>query len=131
MTTTTELLTRYYALFTAANPSAELLLGVTAPDWRNFGSPGEDADAAAFAGNVAALRAMVPDLKWEVTQIIDAGNTITVIGQGSGTPAGSLFGTPTSGSFTIISIDVHEIADGLIQRTRHIEDWASALRQAV
>ena len=28
-----------------------------------------------------------------------------------------------------MTIDIHELADGVIVRTYHVEDWASALRQ--
>jgi hypothetical protein len=32
-------------------------------------------------------------------------------------------------SFDILTIDIHELEDGVIVRTYHVEDWAGALQQ--
>lgn len=43
---------------------------------------------------------------------------------------GKLFGIPPSGkSVDIMSIDIHTVENGMIVRSYHIEDWASAMRQ--
>lgn len=124
------LIESFYGVFATPAPTPDALTGIVAPGWTNTGSAGDVADARQFTTNVTLLHDMVPDVTWRVVDIIDAGDTVTVIGEGEGTPAAHLFGTPSNGaSFTIASIDVHTIADGLIQRTRHIEDWATALRQ--
>ena len=75
---------------------------------------------------------MVPDINWEIKSIsVTSDNQIIVRGEGSGTPAGEkFFGQPVSGkSFRMMSIDIHEVTDGKIIRSYHIEDWAGALRQ--
>jgi predicted ester cyclase len=72
----------------------------------------------------------VPDLKWQITEVLVAGNQITVRGEATGTPAGEFMGARHSGkSFKVMSIDVHTIEDGKIVRSYHIEDWMGAVRQ--
>lgn len=75
---------------------------------------------------------MVPDINWEIKSVsVTPQNEIIVRGEGSGTPAGEkFFGQPVTGkSFRMMSIDIHEVKDGRIIRSYHIEDWAGALRQ--
>ena len=58
------------------------------------------------------------------------GDRVVVRGEATGTPAGAFMGVPHGGrKFTIMSIDVHTIANGKIARTYHIEDWMGAARQ--
>jgi predicted ester cyclase len=72
----------------------------------------------------------LPDMKWEVLEVIAAGDRLIVRGQGSGTPAGPFFGVPHTGrSFKVMSIDIHTLRDGKIAYTHHLEDWAGAIRQ--
>ena len=74
--------------------------------------------------------AILPDLKWEIKEVLVAGDRIIVRGEGSGTPSGTFLGIPASGkNFKIMAIDVHTVEDGKIKRTFHVEDWAGAMRQ--
>ena len=58
------------------------------------------------------------------------GNSIVVRSRATGTPKGAFFGVDGQGrSFDIMTIDIHEIKNGLISRTYHVEDWAGALNQ--
>uniref|UniRef100_UPI003A938C71 ester cyclase n=1 Tax=Hoeflea sp. TaxID=1940281 RepID=UPI003A938C71 len=48
----------------------------------------------------------------------------------TGTPVTPFFGVDGEGrSFDIMTIDIHELEDGVIARTYHVEDWAGALQQ--
>jgi steroid delta-isomerase-like uncharacterized protein len=81
---------------------------------------------AGFKGRGDAL----PDIKWEIKEVLIAGDRIIVRGEASGTPSGTFRGIPASGkSFKIMSIDIHTIEDGKIKRSYHVEDWAGAMRQ--
>ena len=81
-------------------------------------------------GQVGGFGKLIPDLKWDVQAMHQDGNTITVRSRATGTPVGPLFGVDGQGrSFDIMTIDIHEIEDGKIVRTYHIEDWAGALQQ--
>ena len=48
----------------------------------------------------------------------------------TGIPVAPFFGVDGQGrSFDIMTIDIHELEDGKIVRTYHVEDWAGALQQ--
>jgi predicted ester cyclase len=58
------------------------------------------------------------------------GDFVVVRSRATGTPKGPLFGVNGEGrSFDIMTIDIHEMKDGKIARSYHIEDWAGALQQ--
>ena len=72
----------------------------------------------------------IPDLKWEIKEVLISGNHVIVRGEATGTPAGELMGTPTNGKpFKLMSLDLHTIDGGKIARTYHVEDWQGAFRQ--
>lgn len=72
----------------------------------------------------------VPDLKWEIKEVVVAGNRVIVRGEATGTPAGVLRGVPHGGkSMKFMSIDIHTIKDGKMTHSYHVEDWAGGLAQ--
>ena len=72
----------------------------------------------------------IPDLKFDIQEMLVAGDRIIVRGEVTGTPAHDLFGQPPTGkSFRIMTIDIQTIRDGKIARTYHMENWLSALGQ--
>jgi predicted ester cyclase len=72
----------------------------------------------------------IPDLKWEIKEVLISGNHVIVRGEATGTPTGEMMGTPTNGkSFKLMSLDLHTIDGGKIARTYHVEDWQGAFRQ--
>ena len=72
----------------------------------------------------------IPDMKFEIKEMLVAGDRVIVRGEVSGTPAGDLFGVPHTGkSFKIMAIDIQTIKDGKIAKTFHIENWLGALGQ--
>ena len=72
----------------------------------------------------------VPDLKWEIKDVLVSGNQVTVRGEATGTPAGEFMGAPHTGkSFKLMSIDVHTLQGGKMVRSYHVEDWIGAVRQ--
>src|SRR6266850_1609873 len=72
----------------------------------------------------------IPDMKFEIKEVLVAGNRVIVRGEVSGTPAGDLFGVPHTGkSFRIMAIDIQTISNGKITQTYHLENWLSALGQ--
>ena len=79
---------------------------------------------------VANFANSIPDMKFEIKEVLVAGDRVTVRGEVAGTPAGELFGVPHTGkSFRILTIDIHTIRDGKIAKTFHMENWLSALGQ--
>ena len=72
----------------------------------------------------------IPDMKFDIKEVLVAGDRVIVRGEVSGTPAGELFGVPHTGkSFRMMAIDIQTIKDGKIAKTYHMENWLSALNQ--
>jgi steroid delta-isomerase-like uncharacterized protein len=72
----------------------------------------------------------IPDLKFDIKEVLVAGDRVIVRGEVTGTPAGELFGVPHTGkTFKIMAIDIQTIKDDKIAKTFHMENWLSALAQ--
>lgn len=95
-----------------------------APNWESEGDcSGRNKTRAEFA-------AALPDLRWEIVEILQQGGRFAVRGRAQATPARPFFGVEPSGKrFDIMSIDIHTVENGRIVRSCHVEDWAGALRQ--
>ena len=92
--------------------------------------PGECWGRDASIKVVGGFGKSIPDMKFDVKEVLVAGDRVIVRGEVTGTPAGDLFGVPHSGkSFRIMAIDIQTIRDGKIARTYHLENWLSALGQ--
>ncbi len=113
-----------------ASDSAGLIRQVTAPGWVSCrGNAICNTRDEVIAGVAQRLKS-VPDLKWEIKEIVVSGNQVTVRGEATGTPAGEFMGAAHTGkSFRVMSIDVHTLEDGKMVRSYHIEDWIGAVRQ--
>ncbi|MEO0498888.1 MAG: ester cyclase [Pseudomonadota bacterium] len=110
---------------------AASFLEVTSEDWESIGNySGENESRDAFVGQMGFFAQLIPDLDWSVQAMHQDGNFVTVRSRATGTPTGPFFGVDGEGrSFDILTIDIHELEDGMIVRTYHVEDWASALQQ--
>jgi predicted ester cyclase len=72
----------------------------------------------------------IPDMKFDIKEVLVAGDRVIVRGEVTGTPAGELFGVPHTGkSFRMMAIDIQTIREGKIAKTYHMENWLSALGQ--
>jgi hypothetical protein len=113
-----------------ANASAELIKQSTAPQWISCrGNDICNSRDEVIAGIGQRLKS-VPDLKWEIKEILVSGNQVTVRGEATGTPAGEFMGAPHTGkSFKLMSIDVHTLEGGKMVRSYHVEDWLGAVGQ--
>ncbi|WP_418318566.1 ester cyclase [Piscinibacter sakaiensis] len=100
------------------------------PDWKSYSADGEFKGREAFVGQVGGFGKLIPDLRWDIRDVLVDGNRIIVRSEASGTPVGPLFGVqPTGKSFRIMAIDIHTIKDGKAVTAYHVEDWAGAIRQ--
>lgn len=113
-----------------AKDSPNLIRQATVSDWVSCrGNDICNSRDEVIAGIGQRLKS-VPNLKWEIKQVLVSGNQVTVRGEASGTPAGEFMGTPYTGkSFKLMSIDVHTLEGGKMVRSYHIEDWLGAVRQ--
>ena len=79
---------------------------------------------------VGSFSTSIPDMKFDIKEVLVAGDRVVVRGEVTGTPAGALFGAAHTGkSFRMMTIDIQTIKDGKIAKTYHIENWLSALGQ--
>jgi len=103
---------------------------VLAPDWKSYSSETDFKGRDGFVAQVGGFGKLIPDLKWDIKDVMVDGNRIIVRSEASGTPVGPFFGVaPTGKSFKIMTIDIHTIKDGKAITAHHVEDWAGALRQ--
>ncbi len=103
----------------------------TAPQWVSCSDNGSACGPRdKVAGGIAGFHKAIPDLKWEIKELLVSGNRVIVRGEASGTPAGPFMGVPHGGkTFKVMSIDIHTIEGGLMTRSYHVEDWMGAVRQ--
>jgi predicted ester cyclase len=103
---------------------------VLSPDWKSYSNEVDFKGRDGFVAQVTGFGKLIPDLKWDIKDVMVDGNRIIVRSEASGTPVGPFFGVAPSGkSFKIMTIDIHTIRDGKAITAHHVEDWAGALRQ--
>ena len=123
----------FYAFL--SNPTSEAhakaARAVMADDWVSIGDySGARKTADRFVGQIGGFGKLIPDMNWEMVEVIEAGDRVIVRGRATGTPVGPMFGVDGQGrSFDIMSIDIHTLRNGRIVETYHIEDWAGAIGQ--
>jgi predicted ester cyclase len=103
----------------------------TSSSWTSMGDySGNDKSREAFLGQMGGFAKLMPDLNWAIQDMHQDGDTFVVRSRATGTPVAPFFGVDGQGrSFDIMTIDIHELEDGKIVRTYHVEDWAGALQQ--
>ncbi|MFY7865715.1 ester cyclase [Roseateles sp.] len=110
--------------------AAALVMQATGPTWVSCSGQDECKPRDKVAPMIAGFGKAIPDLKWEIKEVLVSGDRVVVRGEASGTPAGAFMGVPHGGkSFRIMSIDIHTVEGGKLTRAYHIEDWMSAVRQ--
>jgi predicted ester cyclase len=116
------------AEFAAQSPN--LIRDATAPGWVSCRSNDLCVGRDAVISAISARLQSVPDLKWDIMDVVVSGNQVVVRGEATGTPYGDFLGAPHSGkAFKIMSIDVHTVEGGKIVRSYHVEDWLGAVNQ--
>ena len=115
----------------ASQEHAVAFEAATAESWQSIGDySGTNKTRDKFVAQVGGFGKLIPDLKWNVEEMIQQGNRVVVRSRATGTPVGPLFGVDGKGKgFDILTIDIHTIENGKIIRSYHVEDWAGALRQ--
>ena len=109
---------------------AEIVQTVVLPEWRSFSGEGVSKSREEFIQSVIGFGKGIPDLAWDIKEMLVVGDRVIVRGEATGTPAGPFFGVPHGGkSFKIMSIDIHTVKDGKLVTAYHVEDWATAMRQ--
>lgn len=122
----------YDALNAAPGKDATaLVLKATAPNWVSCSDNSQNcAPRDKVVPKISGFHKAIPDLKWEIKEVLVDKNRVIVRGEAIGTPAGDFMGVPHGGkTFKIMSIDIHTVDKGLITHSYHVEDWFGAIRQ--
>ena len=83
-----------------------------------------------FKPTVKYFFAAFPNLHVTNEQVVEDGNFVVVRSTLSGTQSGEFSGMAPSGKhFSITVMDMHEMRDGEIIRTWHVEDWLGMMFQ--
>jgi predicted ester cyclase len=121
----------YDALNAPATKDVRALVeSVAAPGWRSHAANAVSKGREEFIQQVIGFGRGIPDLAWNIDEVVVAGDRIVVRSEATGTPAGEFLGVPHGGrSFRVMTLDLHTVAEGRLVRADHVEDWASAMRQ--
>ena len=108
----------------------EAASAVLIDDWVSIPTPRGGAGAKGFVATLQGFGQAIPDLNWAPQEILQDGDRYIVRSIATGTPVAPLFGIEPKGkSFEIMSIDIHQVQDGRIVQSYHVEEWAKAMQQ--
>ena len=129
-----EIIAPWYSLFNVATRGDVKAIQeqVLTPDYESCAGylPGECWGRDTSIKVVGNFAKSIPDMRFDIKEVLVSGDRVIVRGEVTGTPAGDLFGVPHSGkSFRMMAIDIQTIRDGKIAKTYHMENWLSALGQ--
>lgn len=102
---------------------------VVIKDWVSIPTPRGGKGAEGLVKTLKFFGAKIPNMKWSPQEILQQGNRYIVRSIASGTPTGKFFGVDAKTGFEIMTIDIHEVKNGRIVKSYHVEDWARAIRQ--
>jgi predicted ester cyclase len=125
--------TAFYDLLSNPGDAAQVAAfqDATSENWVSIGNySGDNKSREGFLGQIGGFAQLMPDLDWAIEAMHQDGDTVVVRSRATGTPVAPFFGVDGQGrSFDIMTIDIHELEDGKIVRTYHVEDWATGLQQ--
>lgn len=103
---------------------------VVVEDWVSTPTPRGGPGAEGMAKTLAGFGKAIPDLNWDVQEILQDGDRYIVRSVATGTPVKPVFGVePKGNAFRIMTIDIHKVSNGRIVSSYHVEEWAKAIQQ--
>jgi steroid delta-isomerase-like uncharacterized protein len=119
----------YQAVLNERNPAA--VDGLFAPDLAGYRSGRLGLRGAeSMKRFLPVLAATYGPARWEIDDLIAAGDRVVTRWTGRGVHAGELLGVPATGkAVTITGITIHRIVDGKIAELWAVEDWLGVLWQ--
>ena len=125
----TDVVRAFYEPFRTGDtsPYAEVL----ADDWTDIPlAPGQQQGPAGMTAQIALFRRAMPDYDVTHEDLIAAGDRVAVRNTVSGTHQGAFMGQePTGKRIEMRTMDVHQVRDGRIVTTWHLEDFAGLMAQ--
>lgn len=108
----------------------EALDKLLADDFQSINTK-ETKNKSQLIGQIIGFWKMMPDMKWEIKDMVQEGNQVVVRSEFSASPLGSFMGLELDGSktFKIMAMDMHTIENEQIKTVYHIEEWATAIAQ--
>jgi predicted SnoaL-like aldol condensation-catalyzing enzyme len=107
-----------------------LLAKCTHADYRSYHTNEDSLTREQLAEVFKGIGAAVPNLHWEIKDLMVNGDTIIVRGKATGTPTCEFWGVkPTGKSFNTMSIDIFAARDGKLASAFHVENWSYAVEQ--
>lgn len=121
------LVKNFYEAF--SNQKKEQLDVVLAKDWIDIPiSPGQQPGLEGMKGAMDFYNASFPDFKATNEDFIVQGNKVVVRSTITATQKGEFATVPASNKpIKIMAIDIHELCNGKVVKTWHVEDWLNGL----
>lgn len=116
--------------FSATPKSQEVFQKILAGNYHSHTStPGKTKQE--LMGMMMYVQKSVPNLKWEIKQVIKEGNQYFVRCEVTGNPVGDFNGVPTDGSkaFKIMTMHSFTMEKGEVTDMNYVEDWGTAMQQ--
>lgn len=119
----------FYEAFNENKP--EMFDDILAINWKALPPvPGNPGGREGQKGTLQYLHQIFADFKYEVQEVIVAGNKIVCRAVLSGRQTGEFLGvSPTGRRIEMMTIEIHTVENNLITETWHIEDFFGAYRQ--
>lgn len=108
----------------------EVLENLLADDFQSINAK-ETKGKAQLIGQVASFWKLMPDMTWEIKDMVQEGNQVVVRSEFSASPKGNFMGLELDGlkTFKTMAMDMHTIENGQIKTVYHIEEWTTAIAQ--
>ncbi len=128
-----EAITSFYGKALTVNSETrptEILTPLLENGYQSFGSI-DTKSAKQLVQQLEFFWKLIPNLTWEIQEIINEGDKYVVRSIATGSPNGDFMGVATDGSksFKIMTTDIHTIKNGKFIDTFHLEDWPTAFKQ--
>ncbi len=108
----------------------EVLTKLFADDFQSRNAK-ETKGKAQMIGQIGGFWKLMPDMKWEIQEMIQEGNKVVVRSEFSASPKGEFMGMNLDGTkkFKTMAIDIHTVENGQIITVYHCEEWTTAIAQ--
>lgn len=118
-----------YRAFNDKNP--DLVDTVLAPDWDDIPlAPGQQPGPAGIKAIIREFVAAFPDVQITIHDVVQEPGKVAVRAEITGTHHGALFGiAPTGKKVSFRLHEFHQVAEGRLTTTWHMEDWFGMFQQ--
>jgi predicted ester cyclase len=85
----------------------------------------------ALIGQINGFWKLMPDMRWEIQDMVQEGDRVVVRSLFSGSPRGNFMGMELDGTktFKTMAMDMHTVENGQIKTVYHVEEWSTAIAQ--